>query len=192
MNVIYTRRRSGPVLVLLAGVVALGACAGQAQRGAAPAPERKVIRMSLNRVGGYRPTIGNLVLNVEKTIEGSTERYDLFARWTGDARVDVQSGESLIIKADSQEFKFSVLESGIYRDFQCEPRCIYDDRAYFPATAAQIQAIAQARHVTVELIGSKRTVEREFNELNFDRFREFVQKNIPATPAGRPQSAAST
>ncbi|MSR06306.1 MAG: hypothetical protein EXR93_04440 [Gemmatimonadetes bacterium] len=143
-------------------------------------PERKVVRMSRNIIGGYRPAFGNMVLNVETTIEGPARRYELFARWTGDARVDVSPGESLVVEADGQEFKFRVPESGIYRDFSCEPRCIYDDRAYYSATAAHVQAIANAKRVVVRLVGSKRTVEREFNELNFERFREFVQKNVPA------------
>src|ERR1044071_2677175 len=165
----------------------VAACAGQdTQQGVAP--ERKVIRMSRNIVGGFRPAIGNMTLNVEKTVEGTAEHSELFARWTGDARVDVRSGESLIIRADSAEFKFSAPESSIYRDFQCEPRCIYDDRTYYPVTAAQIQSVAKAKHVTVQLIGSKRTVERDFNELNFERFQEFVAKNMsekasPAKPA---------
>lgn len=178
--------------LLLVGVLGAG-CAGQAARQELP-PQRKVIRMSRNIVGGYRAAFGNLTLNVERTVDGSTDRYELFARWSGDARVDVLAGESLVIVADGQEFKFKVLESGIYRDFQCERRCTYDDRAYYPATAAQVQAIANAKQVTVRLIGSKQTVERDFNELNFERFREFVQKNTatpspntpkPGSPAGR-------
>lgn len=144
--------------------------------------------MSRNVIGGIRAAPGNLTLNVERTIEGSVDRYELFARWTGEARVDVQSGESLVITADHQEFKFKVLESGIYRDFQCEPRCIYDDRAYYPATADQIRAIANAKRVTVRLVGSKQTVERDFNESNFERFRGFLAKN---PPSAKPDSAGA-
>ena len=164
-------------------------CAGQTAPEQAAAPVRKVIRMSRNIVGGSRPG-GNLVVNVERTVEGASDHYELFARWTGETRVDVLPGESLVITADGQEFKFKVLESGIYRDFSCDPRCIYDDRAYYSATAGQIQAIANAKQVTVRLIGSKQTVERVFNELNFERFREFVRKDMPATssPAQVPGS----
>ena len=173
-------------------LLVLAACAGQAAQTAqtgAP-PVRRVVRMSRNMIGGYRPAIGNMVLNVEKTIEGKSARFELFARWTGDARVDVSPGESLEIEADGELFKFRVLESGIYRDFQCEPRCIYDDRAYYPASASQVQTIARAKHVVVRLVGSKRTVEREFNELNFERFREFVQKNVPADSSAAPGNGA--
>jgi len=168
--------RAGSLLM----TVAASACAPAQQPGAAVAPERKVYRMSRNVVGGEQPTVGSLTLNVERTVEGTTDRYELFMRWTGAARVDVQPGESLVIRADSQEFKFRVLESGIYRDFRCDRGCTYDDRAYYPATAAQVQAIADARRVTVRLVGSKQTMEREFNEVNFERFREFVAKNSPS------------
>ena len=178
--------RAGIAVAMAAILAGVLACASQ-PAGPRVAPERKVVRMSRNLIGGFRPAIGNIELNVEKTIEGTSARVELFARWTGDARVDVQPGESLVIRADSQEFKFSVPESGIYRDFQCEPRCIYDDRAYYPATATQVRSIASAKQVTVQLIGSKRTVERDFNELNFERFQEFAQKNLPAdSAAGKP------
>lgn len=180
------KQRHSTISALFAALLLAG-CAGQAAQPGVQ-PERKVVRMSRNIIGGHRPAFGNMVLNVEKTIEGKSQRYDLFARWTGDARVDVSPGESLVVEADGQEFKFRVLESGIYRDFQCEPRCIYDDRAYYSATAAQVRAIANAKHVTVRLVGSKRTVEREFNALNFERFQEFVAKNIPAESPAVPAS----
>lgn len=184
------KTRDCAVGLLVASILGAG-CATQAARQELP-PPRKVIRMSRNIVGGYRPEFGNLTLNAERTVEGSTDRYELFARWTGDARVDVQAGESLVILADSQEIKLKVLESGIYRDFQCERRCTYDDRAYYPATAAQVEAIANAKQVTVRLIGSKQTIERGFNEQNFERFREFVQKNAtPALGTPKPGSAPS-
>lgn len=173
--------------VLLAASLGAGAgCAPSPATQQQLPPQRKVIRMPRNIVGGFRRAVGNLTLNAERTVEGTLDRYELFARWTGEARVDVQSGESLVIAADSQEFKFKVLESGIYRDFQCEPRCTYDDRAYYPATREQVEVIANAKHVTVRLVGSKQTVERDFNEVNFERFREFMTKN--AAPPPKPQS----
>jgi hypothetical protein len=173
--------------VLLAASLGAGAgCAPSPASQQQLPPQRRVIRMPRNIVGGLQPATGNLTLNAERTIEGSSDRFELFARWSGEARVDVQSGESLVIAADSQEFRFKVLESGIYRDFQCEPRCIYDDRAYYPATREQVEAIANAKHVTVRLVGSKQTVERDFNEVNFERFREFMARN--AAPPPKPQS----
>jgi len=178
------RFRAAVLLAFSLGAGAGCAPAPSAQQQAAPL--RRVIRMPRNIIGGFQPAFGNLTLNAERTIEGSSDRYELFARWSGEARVDVQSGESLVIAADSQEFKFKVLESGIYRDFQCEPRCTYDDRAYYPATRAQLEAIANANQVTVRLVGSKQTVERDFNQVNFERFREFVARN--AAPPPKPQS----
>jgi hypothetical protein len=146
--------------------------------------------MSRNVVGGERPTVGNLTVNAERTVEGTSDRYQLFVRWTGESRVDVQPGESLIIRADSQEFRFKVLESGIYRDFQCERRCTYDDRAYYPATAEQVKAMADASRVTVTLVGSKQTMERDFNALNFERFREFVAENSPLADSTKRKPAS--
>ena len=86
----------------------------------------------------------------------NAERYRIegFAGFWSPSADMLISSESLGIRADSQEFKFRVLESGIYRDFQCDRRCTYDDRAYYPATADQVKAIANATQVTVRLVGS--------------------------------------
>src|SRR5207247_2154842 len=147
------------LLVLGASVVA---CGGQhAETGARPT--HKVIRMSHNYVGGQRIIWGSLELNVEKTIEGDSARYELFVRWTGDVEVNISSKESLDIAADRERLVFSAPQKAIYHDMNCDRRCTYDDRAYYPATAEQIRTIAGAKSVLVRVVGTKRVIEREFN-----------------------------
>ena len=76
---------------------------------------------------------------------------------------------------------FRVPKARIIHDWNCDQPgpCSYEDRAYYPATAEQIRKIAGAKWVSVRVIGSKMSVEREFNEANFDRFRDFVERNVP-------------
>jgi hypothetical protein len=135
--------------------------------------------MPRNVIGGYG-ILGTLVLNVEQTLRGDSASYELFAHYTGQQRVHVQAGASLLLTADGQPLRFRTRDENIARDMFCPQAgpCIYDDRAYYPATAEQIRAIAAARAVLVELVGAARTVDAEFNELNFERFRAFVAEHV--------------
>ena len=154
--------------VVILFVLATAACA------------RNVTRMSRNLVGGPQPARGDLSLNVEKTGKGDSARYDLFVRWTSSFRLDVQPGKSLFISADGRELAFTAAED-IYHDSDCtNGPCVYDDRAYYPATAEQIRRIANATAVLVQVVGSKQTVSREFNETNFEAFRNFIARHIAA------------
>ena len=157
------------VLLAAALTAAAAGCAG-----------RNVTRMSRNLVGGQHPTTGNLALNIEKTGQGDSARYELFVHWSGLIRINLKAKESLIITADRQRMVFSAADKDAYDDMRCEGGpCTYDDRAYYPATPDQLRAIAAANQVLVEVVGSRRTIEREFNEDNFDRFREFIAKHLP-------------
>ena len=162
--------RTVPALLLLTVV---GACA------------HNTTRMSRNLVGGH-PVGGDLSLTAEKKGDGDSATYELFVHWTSNFRVNVQPGPSLTIIADRQTMTFSANSKDIYHDSSCEQGpCLYDDRAYYPATAAEIRTIAQASQVLVEVTGSKRTVQRDFTETNFDNFRGFVAKNVLGSSAAR-------
>jgi hypothetical protein len=152
---------------------------------AAAACAHNTTRMSRNLVGGH-PVGGDLSLTAEKKGDGDSASFELFVHWTSNFRVNVQPGPSLTIIADRQTMTFSANSKDIYHDSSCEQGpCLYDDRAYYPATAAEIRTIAQASRVMVELTGSKRTVQRDFTETNFDNFRDFVARHVPGPSAAR-------
>jgi hypothetical protein len=78
--------------------------------------------------------------------------------------------------------EYSAGPKDVYNDMQCDNGpCVYDDRAYYPVTVQQLKSIAGARAVTVEVIGARQRVEREFNEDNFERFKEFVDRHVIGT-----------
>jgi len=135
--------------------------------------------MPRNVIGGYG-VLGNLALNVEKTIRGDNASYELFAHYAGQQRVQIRAGESLVLTVDGQPLRFQVRDEDVDRDMFCPESgpCTYDERAYYPATPDQIRAIANAETVTVELIGAARTLAAEFNELNFERYRSFVSEHV--------------
>lgn len=143
---------------------------------------RGVTRMAPNYVGSRQPLGGNLELNVERSGQGDTAHYDLFVHWTGLYRIDLRGGQSLVVTVDSQRTVYSAGEKDVYNDMQCgNGPCLYDDRAYYPVTVQQLRAIARARVVTVEVIGARQRVERDFNEDNFERFRAFVDEHVTGT-----------
>jgi hypothetical protein len=176
-----TLARGALILAIMSSQALAYACAANPRSRSLPAGAQ-VVRMSRNVVGGAT-ALGTLVLNVEKTTLGDSSWYELVAWWNGMARVNIETGESLTILADRTPLEFSTTKGNVFSDWQCDGACIYDDRAYYPASAEQVRAIAAASSVTVILRGSRRTVERDFHELNFERFQEFVAAELPRSPS---------
>jgi hypothetical protein len=89
---------------------------------------------------------------------------------TETGRIEIPPGDSLSIIADGQLMRFSssgsllkTAKSGFVRE-----------TAIYVARPDQLQRIANARSVHVEVRGRTRSVQRDFSEVNFDRFRRFV------------------
>jgi hypothetical protein len=142
-------------------------------------------RMGRNVVGGH-PVGGDLALNAEKSGSGDSVRYELFVHWTSNFRIDIKPGQSLTIIADREQMNFTAAKDDIRQDSNCEQGpCLYDERAYYPATGDQLRRISEAQVVSVEVTGNKRTITREFNYINFDNFRSFVSQNVPPASASR-------
>jgi hypothetical protein len=141
-------------------------------------------RLGRNVVGGH-PVVGDLALNVEKTGAADSARYELFVHWTSDFfSLDIKEGQSLTVTADREQMSFSASKKDILQNYDCEnPRCTYDERAYYPVSASQLRKIADAHNVTVEVTGHQRSITRDFNDINFDKFRDFVARNVPQASA---------
>ena len=85
--------------------------------------------------------------------------------------LQITPGQSLTIRADGKEMRFSGGGSE-------NPRSRSDgtlfEFALYPVTADDLRAIAKATKVEVTVAGRNRTVQRAFEKANFDRFAEFV------------------
>jgi len=90
--------------------------------------------------------------------------------------LDIGPGPNLVIIADGKELTFTTLGSMNSRKSRGG---LINETALFQTEPAQILAFANAQKVTVKLIGRNGTVVREFNQANFERFRQFAQKFIP-------------
>ena len=86
--------------------------------------------------------------------------------------LEIPAGEMLTIIADGKPMKFDGSGSGNMRKpFKKE---LVRENAIFPAKKSDLQAIAGAQHVKVQIKGQKGVIEREFAKENLDRFRKFV------------------
>jgi hypothetical protein len=75
---------------------------------------------------------------------------ELFVRWNGAAPLVINDGESFLLWIDGQLTTLAVPESAISHSGECERRCQYDKRGYYPVTAAVLHQIANACIVIVE------------------------------------------
>lgn len=116
-----------------------------------------------------------LYLNASRLFEDLTKAtYYLEATYMArpDAGfLDIPAGESLSITADGKVMKFSCSGSSNLRKTEKD---FVVERAYYAATKEQMQQIATAREVKVELTGRNGLIVRDFKEPNFEKFKKFV------------------
>jgi hypothetical protein len=88
--------------------------------------------------------------------------------------LEIPPGETLTLILDGQPLKFSGSGSASMRKPHKDEFVI--EKAIYPATRVQLQKIAIAKNVKVQIRGNNGLVEREFNQENTERFRNFVTR----------------
>lgn len=86
--------------------------------------------------------------------------------------LDIAPGRSLTIIADGEELSFSGLGSF---EKEREDNAVFE-KARYEATALDMQKIANAEKVIVQLRGQNGAIVREFGPENTEKFQQFVQK----------------
>lgn len=86
--------------------------------------------------------------------------------------LEIYPGRTLSIIADGKELKFGGLGSLEKR----EKNNVVYETARYEATLSDLDAIANAKKVTVLVQGKDALIERDFGPENFARFREFAAK----------------
>ena len=86
--------------------------------------------------------------------------------------LEISPGRSLTIVADNQELNFT----GLGSLSQNESKGALFETARYEAAADDIQRIANARKVTVQVRGRNGLIARDFGPENFEKFRKFVQQ----------------
>ena len=85
--------------------------------------------------------------------------------------LEINPGQTLQLAVDGQLMKFRGTGSVNERK---ETNNTLIEHALYEAKIDDIRKIAKAKSVTVEIVGSHRTVRREFKPSNIDKFRTFV------------------
>jgi hypothetical protein len=88
--------------------------------------------------------------------------------------LEIPPGETLTLVLDGQPLKFSGSGSSSMRKPHKDEFVI--EKAIYPSTRVQLQKIAIAKDVKVQIRGNNGLVEREFNQENTERFRNFVTR----------------
>jgi len=125
----------------------------------APGEPRELVELDASRIWK----------NYEKAV------YYLEVRYMARAEVgylEIPPGETLTIIADGRPMKFDGLGSGNMRKpFKKE---LVRENALYPTTKNELQKIASAQQVKVQIKGNKGIIHREFAQQNLERFRKFV------------------
>ena len=85
--------------------------------------------------------------------------------------LNITPGPSLVVVADGKEMKF--MGNGSLNTRKTRRGLVSED-AIFLAGPAELKDIANAKQVTVKVIGRNGIVERDFAPANFERFKKFV------------------
>lgn len=86
--------------------------------------------------------------------------------------LDIPPGQTLTLVADGQPMTFD--GSGSMNTRKPYKKDFVRENAIYPVTKAQLQKIAAAKQVRVQIKGKNGLIERDFKTANFDRFRRFV------------------
>jgi hypothetical protein len=125
----------------------------------APGQLREIVWLNASRVfHDYR----NAELYLEATYMAMKDRGFL----------EIPPGKTLTIIADGKPMVFD--GSGSMNMRKPYKKDLVRETALYPVTKGQLQTIANARSVKVQIIGNNGLVEREFKPENFDRLRKFV------------------
>ncbi len=97
--------------------------------------------------------------------------------------LEIYPGKTLTIVADGKELKFA----GLGALDKLEKDNIVREKARYEVKLADIDAIANAKKVTVLLQGKDQLIERDFGPDNFTRFKQFYEKiRLPGRPRVQP------
>jgi len=117
--------------------------------------------------------------------------YSLIVRYVSKDWLFIEDGESLVLLIDGERVGFTGSGSSSNR-MVLTGGYVFEESFYF-VSADDIRRIAQAKSVSVKIVGSSGYIKREFSEKNLQRFREFVYQIcaiiVPPTYqnlAGRP------
>ena len=114
-------------------------------------------------------------LNASRLRQGAWDaKYYLEVRYEAlpqTGLLDIAPGETLLLTVDGQTLKFGGVGSLNERK---ETSGTLVEHAIYEVKADDIRKIARAKSVKVDIVGSQRTIHRDFKPANIEKFRTFV------------------
>lgn len=86
--------------------------------------------------------------------------------------LDIPPGQTLTLVVDGQPMNFD--GSGSANTRKPYKKDFVRENALYPVTKSQLQKIAGAKQVKVQIKGKNGLIDRDFKTANFERFRQFV------------------
>jgi hypothetical protein len=118
-------------------------------------------------------------LDAYRILKGAKHVYYLQTRYLATAEVgfvDIEPGQSLTIVADGETLKFYSASGSMNNRELVRGMKFAEEKALFEVTRDQLQKIAKAKKVKVQIKGAKGLIERDFGPKNYDDFRAFVTR----------------
>lgn len=118
-------------------------------------------------------------LDAYRILKGAQRAYYLQVRYLATAEVgfvDIEPGQSLTILADGETIKFYSASGSMNSRELIRGMKFAEEKALYEANREQLQKIAKAKKVKVQIKGAKGLIEREFGPKNYDDFRAFVTR----------------
>jgi hypothetical protein len=132
-----------------------------------------IIRLTGNKLTGHG--IARVELNVQQYGKKGTFTYSLIVVHAGPQYLDIPEGPSLVVEIDGIRKGISGRGSERHRVF-VTPFLVEETAYYHDIDPGLIQSIASAKQVRIEVHGSQGVVRRDFSKINFNKFKEFLDK----------------
>ena len=133
-----------------------------------------IVRMKGNRLSGG---LWRAELDAQRYEKDGLISYSLFVVYTGPLFLNIEPGKSLTLLIDGKSIAIEGSGSERHRLF-ISPGLVEEIAYYHNIDKELVRSIADAKHVTVEVRGTKSVLERSFKKKNFNNFKEFYRNYL--------------
>jgi len=134
----------------------------------------QISRMSGNRLAGG---LTSVELNGQRFDKGEGLTYSLIVVYAGPSFIGIGEGKTLVLVIDG--LRLEVAGSGSGKNQATLSVGVIEEKAYYHDIDPDlIRMLAYATEVEVEIIGTRKTLNRHFKEKNFTNFREFYELHV--------------
>jgi len=134
----------------------------------------QISRMSGNRLAGG---LTSVELNGQRFDKGEGLAYSLIVVYSGPTFIGIGEGKTLVLVIDGRRLEVAGTGSG--RNRTTLSVGLIEEKAYYHDIDPDlIRTLAYAKEVEVEIIGTRKTLNRHFKEKNFTNFREFYELHV--------------